>query len=117
MTTREVYAAVIEANLSDEITEFFVYAIDKLDERKAKAAAKRNSDWEQTKRDVLPVFNIGVPMTCAEVRDSLGSETFTSAKVSAILRKLVEEGNLSACLTERTGKPTKEYYINPDKTN
>lgn len=118
MTTREIYTAVINADLSEEITDYFTDALSRLDKRNADAKIKReketNAEVQAFFAKVKPMFKKKEYLTCAEMYKGYPDST---QKRTTFLRQLVKSGVLCSRLTDRTGKPCKEYFINPDKAD
>lgn len=120
MTTREIYLAVIAANLSDEITTHFASALEKLDTRNAAAKAKRakkvSSEYAALFELILPMFDDCAALTCAGIKKWLVTdypdyENITTAKVASALKRLVDNDQLSSRPSKRDGKLVTEYFI------
>ena len=106
-TTREFYTAVINANVSDEITEFATAALEKLDATNAKRreATAEKAEANQTYIDALVGFLGTTPMTASDLMAKFveagmerPAEKDGTAKewkvqfVSTLARKAVEQG-------------------------
>lgn len=115
MTSRDFYSAIISADVSPEITAYATDALDVLNKRNAAAKekrdVKRDSEMSVFRSLILPKFKDVAAMTCAEVRELKGMGEYTAPKISSILTRLVNAGELEVRLTDRTGRPCKEYFI------
>lgn len=97
MTNRELYTAIINANLSDEITEKAQSLLTQLDARNEKRASTPSRTAlanEPIKTAILDLYSDEVKtLTASEVSAHL---EITTQKASALLRQLVESGRLTA---------------------
>ena len=97
MTNREFYTAISEGKLTDEIKEFAVAAIEKLDNRNANRSAKptkaqlENAPIKQALLDYLTI-NAG-QFTEGDLGTALG---VTHNKAGALARQLVAEGKVTS---------------------
>lgn len=97
MTNREFYTAISEGKLTDEIKEFAVAAIEKLDNRNANRSAKptkaqlENAPIKQALLDYLTA-NAG-QFTEGDLGTALG---VTHNKAGALARQLVAEGKVTS---------------------
>lgn len=97
MTNRELYTAIINANLSDEITEKAQALLDQLDarnEKRASTPSKKSLENEPIKAAIIGLYTEEVKaLTASEVGSHLEIST---QKASALLRQMVEGGMLTA---------------------
>ena len=108
MTNKEFYQAVVNAAISDELTEFANKAIAKLDEKnrkKRETTSPNQAANEDIKAQILENFaaNPDRVYTCKEIADEFGTST---QKISALLKQLVD-----------TGKVTKYDKVKDSKKN
>lgn len=111
MTKREFFQAVLNANISEDMNTYCADAIAMLDntnsKRRSTASAKRAEVNEPIKAVLLNLLT-DVPQPASE----LGTKAeITTAKASALLRALVNDGKVQA--TEVKGKSGKVqgYYL------
>lgn len=121
MTIREFYEAVVNANVSDELTEFATTGIAKLDatnaKRREKAAAKANVNQEFV--DKLVSMLGDEPKTATELKDMFAAEGIivindkdvTVQKISSLARAAVESGKIAKVDVKVKGKGTQKAYI------
>lgn len=116
MTNREFFTLVQNADIIDEraddMKKFAAEALVKLDERNAKRnskPSKKQVENEAIMRGLLPLV-LEKPMTASEAGVELGIST---SKASALLRKLVERGDLRASDVKVKGKGTIKQYSAP----
>ena len=97
MTNRELYTAIINANLSDEITEKAQALLDQLDarnEKRASTPSKKSLENEPIKAAIIGLYTEEVKtLTASEVGTRL---EITTQKASALLRQMTESGVLTA---------------------
>ena len=95
MTNRELLNAVINANLSDEVTEKAQALLLQLDKRNAKRASTPSKTAianEPLKKSIITLVS-EKSMTAPEVGIAL---TISTQKASALLRQLCEDGVLTS---------------------
>lgn len=121
MTIREFYEAVVNANVSDELTEFATTGIAKLDatnaKRREKAAAKANVNQEFV--DKLVSMLGDEAKTATELKDMFAAEGITVIndkevtvqKISSLARVAVESGKVAKVDVKVKGKGTQKAYI------
>lgn len=102
MTMREFYTAILNnETLSEEIRETAqkcIVALDKRNEYRSSKPSKKAEENKELAMDILPMFDDGEARTCADVLTAM-LEThpeFTSPKVTALLKILVDMGFLTA---------------------
>ena len=113
MTNREFYTAIINANVSAEITEYAESAIAKLDatneKRKAKAAegvSKKAEENAPIKAAILGALT-AEPQTSPAIAATLG---LTHNKVTALAKQLVAEGLAEVTEIKVPGRGTMKAY-------
>lgn len=90
MTKRDFYNAVIEANISDEITNFAKELIEGLDKANAKRAEKKSAEQAEVDAKVLAVLT-----TEAVKAKAIAEATeYTTSKVVASCKRLEAEGKV-----------------------
>ena len=107
MTKREFLNAVVEANINEEMTNFAVASIEKLDAQNASRKSKPSKVAianEPIKKAILEVLT-NEPMTASEIAEKCEIST---QKASALLRQL--EVNVMELKVPKKGK-VKGYYI------
>lgn len=97
MTNRELYTAIINANLSDEITEkaqSLLAQLDARNEKRASTPSKKSLANEPIKAAIIGLYTEEVKaLTAPEVGSRLEIST---QKASSLLRQMVESGMLTA---------------------
>lgn len=109
MTNREFFTAVSIAPVADELKEFALAEIAKLDARNDKrrnTLSKEQKANEEVKTAILGAIGIG-SMTAAEIGAACGIST---QKASALCRLLVGDGKLSAHDVKVKGKGSVKVY-------
>ena len=95
MTQREFFNAVINGNITDEVKDTAKGALEKLDERNAKRAAKPSKtaiENQPIKEAIVSkLTESGKAMLSPEVAVAVG---ITTAKASALLTQLVNDGKV-----------------------
>lgn len=87
MTRREMFEAIVNGNISDEVVNMALHEIEKMDERNMKrrnTASKKAKENEPIKAEILKVLT-DAPMTAANVAEVVG---ITTQKASALLRQI-----------------------------
>ncbi len=107
MTNRDFYNAVIEANISEEMTQFATDAIAKLDARNAKRASTESKTQIANKPIVEAIARIltDEPMLASKIAELCGIST---QKASALVKKV--EGVQSVDVKVK-GKGTQKGYF------
>ena len=115
MTNREFYTAIINANVSEEITAYAVTAIEKLDATNEKRKAKAAEGVSKKAEENAPIK--------AAIRAALTNEAQTAPaiaaivgvshnKVTALAKQLVAEGIAEQIDIKIPGKgPCKGYLL------
>ena len=109
MTTREFLNTVIEANLSEEMTnqaKAMVAALDKRNAKRAATPSKTAVANEPIKADIVATLN-SEPKTAAEVGATLN---LTTMKASALLQQLAKSGKVAVHDVKVKGKGTCKGY-------
>ena len=113
MTSRTFYMNVINANISDEMTAFAESALEKLDKRNSSRKEKgTKTQHENTaiKSAIINAMDRGTTYTAAEI-SSLGIDGITSTqKASALMRQLVESGEVTETTVKIKGKGKVKGY-------
>lgn len=113
MTSREFYTAVINANITDAVTEFATKALVKLDEKNEKRKAEGSKTAKANvaiKEAIVSAMEQGVTYTAAEVV-ALGVEGVTSTqKASALMRQIVAAGQAIESEVKIKGKGKVKGY-------
>lgn len=111
MTMREYHNAIIEANLSDELTEVAKKEIAKLDKRNAtpsKAEKEKAEQNERIKAQMVGILKASeVPMVAADVAAAIEIST---QKASSLLRQLVADGVANQTEVKVKGKGKVKGY-------
>ena len=113
MTSRTFYMNVVNANISDEMTAFAMSALEKLDKRNSSRKEKgTKTQHENTaiKSAIINAMDRGTTYTAAEI-SSLGIDGITSTqKASALMRQLVESGEVAETTVKIKGKGKVKGY-------
>ena len=117
MTQREFYIAIINANISDELTDYAKGAITKLDERNAKKSStitpKQKENFELMSQIYEHVAQFEKGRTASEVAEAMG---ITTSKASALLRKLWDNGEMTREEIKVKGKGKVQCYKAAERT-
>ena len=122
MTKRELYMAVVEGRITEEVVEGFKAEIEKIDkvneERKAKVTPRQEEN-EIIKVEIRRFFErTGQPHFIEEVVDEVKemSSGFTRQRCSALCNQLIEEGvlNVEDVRVKNKGK-RKLYTLKEDR--
>lgn len=107
MTQRDFYNAVINANISEEMTSFATEAIAKLDERNAKRASKPSAKQKENEPIVKAITEVltSEPMLASKIAELCEIST---QKASALVKKV--EGVKSVDVKVK-GKGTQKGYF------
>ena len=94
MTKREFYTAITEAEVAEELKEFAVAEIEKLDAENAKNAAKRAEKAKENEPYFEKILELvgETPVVASEVAAELGVST---SKASSLLRTLVNDERIA----------------------
>ena len=109
MTQREFFTAIVNANISDDLTTFATESIAKLDARNAKRAekpSKTQRENEPIKASIVDFLANGSHLA-SEIAS--GCEISVS-KASALCRQLVLDGVLTSTDVKVKGKGTQKSY-------
>ena len=109
MTNREFFTAVSTAPVADELKEFALAEIAKLDARNDKrrnTLSKEQKANEEVKAAILEAIGIG-SLTAAEIATKVGIST---QKASALARLLVADGKVTVHDIKVKGKGTVKAY-------
>jgi len=96
MTTREFLNIVVEANLSDEVTEkaqTLLVALDKRNENRSSKPSKRQLENQPIREMILGYLNGSEPKTAADIGEHCG---ITTQKASALCSQMQKEELLTA---------------------
>lgn len=113
MTYRDFYNAVINANISDDVTSFAMECIKKLDRRKSKETNTQLANMD-IKKAILESLEPGTIYTASEIA-AMGIDGITSTqKASALLGQLTDGGSVIASEVKIKGKgKVKGYSLAP----
>lgn len=94
MTKREFYIAITEAEVAEEIKEFALKEIEKLDADNARNAAKRAEKAKENEPYFEKILELvsETPIVASEVAAELG---VTTSKASSLLRTLVSDERIA----------------------
>lgn len=87
MTRREMFEAIVNGNITDEVVNMALHEIDKMDERNARRKNKPTKNAlanEPIKAQILEVLT-DTPMVASAIADAVG---ITTQKASALLRQI-----------------------------
>lgn len=111
MTQREFFNAVVNANISEEISEHAkkqIAAIDKRNATPTKAEIEKQASNDRLKAMIMGVLSASeMPMTAAAI--GVACEVST-AKASSMLRQLVEVGSVEKSEVKVKGEGKKTVY-------
>lgn len=115
MTSREFFTAVIEANVSEEITNFAKERIEKLDDRLARAKENKQStpskasiENAELAQQLYPRIEGGTTYTAAELGKLIDVNT---SKATSVAKVLVAEGKLDVVEVKQAGKRPIHGYV------
>lgn len=95
MTNREFFNAIINANVSDELTAHATAELAKLDKRNAQRSSKPSKtqlENEPIKAHLLEILAVK-PMTASEIHEV--DADLSTQKISSLCRQLVDAGKLT----------------------
>ena len=112
MTNREFFNAIINANVSDELTAHATAELAKLDKRNAQRSSKPSKtqlENEPIKAHLLEILAVK-PMTASEIHEA--DTSLSTQKISSLCRQLVEAGKLAVedVKIPKKGKQ-KQYHL------
>ena len=112
MTNREFFNAIINANVSEELTAHATAELGKLDARNKARSSKPSKiqlENEPIKAHLLEILAVK-PMTASEIHEVDAS--LSTQKISSLCRQLVEAGKLAVedVKIPKKGKQ-KQYHI------
>ena len=87
MTRREMFEAIVNGNITDEVVNMALHEIEKMDERNARRKNKPTKNAlanEPIKAQILEVLT-DTPMVASAVAEAVG---ITTQKASALLRQI-----------------------------
>lgn len=111
MTQREFFTKVIEANISEELTEKakeLVAGLDKRNAQKASTQTKTQKENEVLKAEMVDKLEKGKGYLAAEIGVIMG---FSTSKASALASQLVKSGKATVADVKVKGKGTQKSYI------
>ena len=114
MTKREFFTAIINANISEDITtqaELYVAQLDKENERRRNTPTPRQRENEEIMEKIIASMEKGVTYTAASLAEVVGVST---AKVSALCTKLADSERLVRGETKVKGKGKVKSYTLAD---
>lgn len=110
MTQREFYTNIINANISDEMTDFAKGEIAKLDARNDKrrnTMTKEQKANEEVKVAIADFIGGKVDVVASDIANGLAIST---QKVSALCKQMVENGVLAVSEVKVKGKGAVKGY-------
>lgn len=116
MTQREFYEAVVNANVSEELTAFAQAGIEKLDKtnetRKEKAAEKAAAKEAEKApiRDAIFAVITDEPKTASTLIEEAGVEIKPQA-IPSLLKPLIEAGQVGKTDIKVSGKGSVRGYV------
>ena len=119
MTQREFFTAVINANVSDELTTFAETAISKLDERNAKKSSTLTAKQKDNIGLMAQIYEYILTnggKTASEISAAFSEMEVSTSKASALLRKMWENGEMSREEIKVKGKGKVWLYKAIEKT-
>lgn len=115
MTNREMFEAIINGTITDEVVEKATEELKKLDERNAKRVERNAEKAKENKPLMDKLFSLltSEPATTATLAEAVGLST---PKASPLLRKMVEdEGEYASVRGTEVKVPKKgkqkAYYV------
>jgi len=114
MTQREFFTAVVNANLSDEMTAHATAEIAKLDKRNAtpskaeREKAEQNNVLKAQILGILSALDEGEAVSAAFVAETIGVSV---QKASALLRQICEAGLATQSEAKVKGKGKVKVYV------
>lgn len=115
MTNRDFYLAVISANISDELNQFALDSIAKLDHRNESRKGKETKSHKENaivKESILGLLASVVDgMTASEIATALANDEISANRVTALCTQLVKEGRISAEKVKREKSKVNLYKV------
>jgi len=110
MTNRDFYKAVIEAEISDEITAYATAEVEKLDARNEKRRNTMTKEQEAN-AELRAQIVAYIRENGAKVASEVGAQYAVSTqKASALLKQAVDNGELKSEDIKVKGKGTVKQY-------
>ena len=110
MTKREFYNAIANGQMTDELMDYAIEQIARMDsanEKRKNTLSKKQEVNEVVKAEMLK--HLGTePMTATTVSELMGIST---QKASALLRQLVNDGKATATEVKIPKKGTQKGYV------
>lgn len=110
MTNKEFFKKVSEKEFTDEVVKFAAEAFEKI----AQKENERKADSEATKMAVLEKFTDENAHTATEISQMTNGK-FSTQKVSAACRALVERGLLERIEPEKRNTPIQYRRVNSEE--
>lgn len=110
MTNREFYAAILTADVADDIKNFATEAIAKLDAQNEKRSSKPSKTASANEPIKASIVEFLTPNKVAVASDIAVALDISTQKASALCRQLVESGVLSVKDTKVPKKGTLKAY-------
>lgn len=114
MTKREMFEAIVNGTISDEIVAMAQSEIDKMDARNAKRSASPSKTAvanEPIKEKIVAwletLYGVDGPKMASEVGEGVGIST---SKASSLCRQLVQSGALTETEVKVKGKGVRKAY-------
>ena len=111
MTKREMYTAVIEGKVTDEVIEGFKELVATLDKANEKRRAKKTEVQTEVDNQVLTVLTTE-PVKAKAIADAIG---LTTSKVVASCKRLAEEGKVVITEERKGSRITNSYALVADE--
>ena len=109
MTNREMFTAIVNGEITDEVVAKATEEIAKLNARNAKRASKpskKSLENEPIKAKIAEFLESGSHLA-SEIASACEIST---SKASALCRQMVESGSLTVCDVKVKGKGTQKSY-------
>jgi predicted HTH transcriptional regulator len=110
MTNREFYTAIVNANVSDELTSYAQAALDKMDaanEKRRNTPSKTAIENQPLVDEIVNNILTNEPKTASDIAVVLGTSV---QKASALLRGIVADGHAVATDVKVPKKGTVKAY-------
>lgn len=104
MNNRTFYTAIVNGEISEEVTAFAQNALEKLDASNARRTAKKQEANGEIISQILEVMESGKDYKTKEIAELVGIST---SKASVVLRQMAENGTV----TRTEGKRTVTYSV------
>lgn len=112
MTIRELYTAVINGNITEEVKAKATEALAKLDESNAKRKSKPSKKTEENapiKVAIAAVLSDEYELT-SQIADKVEEYDLSVSKCGALLRQMVAEGTADVCEVKVSGVGPRKAY-------